>query len=467
MTDFIFEEELKNVPNSVVREYLAEVIACYNMGFYRSAIVSLHNVVLCDFIYKLRTLSEVYEDQKANDILSELGDSQSNIDEKYSEWEKKLIGGVRQTKLIDEQEIDLIKRLREDRHHCAHPALKDTNLYIPNKDQTRAHIRNMFETVFLKETILAKEIIKPILEDIKRYFKEIGNNNIERFTQHLVTRYYNKLNRKSEKELFKTLWKFVFQKYGEDYNENRLGCYYALVALIKRDEHKFLGYLKEGVLEYCNIKINEEDAFINTGIYIEYKRLQQVDLTLVTSPQALLIYFLSEFGLFYGEMKEHVDTVIQHEADKNINLYVRLLYSKDSFTEHLNAIFQYRVNVSSTIDDSNFYHYYKQDTSITVEQVNYLLHEAEKRNSIQSLVGFSLRWLKESSSYDSTPYVFETEIFPIFDKFNREDILELLEIMYNNGQISGETKYKHRYMPVVRARVAELLGDDFEHPVLR
>ncbi|WP_152669263.1 hypothetical protein [Paenibacillus sp. DMB20] len=320
MDDFIFEEQLKYIPNLVIREYLAEVISCYNMGFYRSVIVSLHNVVLCDLIYKLRTLSEVYEDQKAQDILTELGDSQSNIEEKYSDWEKKLIDGVRQTKLIDEQEADLIKRLREDRHHCAHPALKDMTLFIPNKDQTRAHIRNMFETIFLKETILAKEIIKPILEDIKRHFNEVGSNNLERFTQHLITRYYAKLNRKAERELFKTLWKFAFQKYGEEYDENRLGCYYALVALVKRDEYRFLGYLKEAPLEYSNIKINDKDAFIETG-FNEYKKLQQVDLTLVLSPQALLIYFLSEFGSFYSEMKEHVDTVIKHEADYTFTIY--------------------------------------------------------------------------------------------------------------------------------------------------
>ncbi|WP_152669264.1 hypothetical protein [Paenibacillus sp. DMB20] len=105
-----------------------------------------------------------------------------------------------------------------------------------------------------------------------------------------------------------------------------------------------------------------------------------------------------------------------------------------------------------------------------MEQITYLLHEAEGRNSTQSLIEFALQWLKESSSYDSTPYVFQTVIFPLFDKFNQENVLKLIDIMDNNSQIYGGTKHRHLYIPVVRAKATEILGDNFhvaEHRCLQ
>lgn len=461
MSDFIFEEEVRNIPNLVIRDYLSEVISCYNMGFFRSAIVSLHNVVMYDLIYKLRTLSEFYQDQKAKDLLSELGDKSTNVDENYSEWEKKLFVGVKQTKLLDEQEAGLVWRLREDRHHCAHPALKDMTLFIPNKDQTRAHIRNMFEVVFLKDTILAKDIITPILEDIRTYFSELGGySNAQRFSQYLTNQYYSKLNQKAEKELFRTLWSFVFKKQGEPFNDNRHGCYQALVTLVERDRSKFLGYLREEPTFFNNISVNEGEAFVDTSKSKAYLKVQNVPFMLLISPQAFLLFFLSEYPNFYPDLRNLV-TVLEHEADKNINLFVRLFFMKNSFEEHLVAIRQYRNDILGSITTPSFWEYEKCDTSIDKEQFDYLFKQAELRNSMDSLINFSLEWLKSVTTFDSATYVIQVFVLPLLDKMNTENLMCLIDIMDNNNQVYSETKQYHLYLPVIRDKVVEILGEDF------
>ena len=48
----------ERVYDSRSREYLQEVIACYDIGSYRSAIVLLNSVCLCDIFYKLQELRD-------------------------------------------------------------------------------------------------------------------------------------------------------------------------------------------------------------------------------------------------------------------------------------------------------------------------------------------------------------------------------------------------------------------------
>lgn len=459
MNDFIFEMELENIKNNTTKEYLKEVITSFNLGNYRSAIVSLYNVVLCDLVFKLKTLSEVYEDLKANEILEKLGIN--NTDQKYAIWENTLVENiVSKTNLLDKQEEQLIKRLKEDRDHCAHLALKDFTLYSPNKDQTRAHIRNMFELVFLREPLLHKDIIVSILKDIETYYTTVGSLHPERFGHYLSTKYYTKLNEKVELNLFKTLWNFVFVKTGGEYDENRIACYYGLYYLVAIHPQKFLNYVKNDPSSYYgNIKMNDKES--NYGIKSGTEKLSAIDINSISFPQAFLIYFLSEYKDFFAELKGHITEIMQHEAEQNINLLIRAIFLSKDFKNHLKGIKDYKGQVFNGFKDFNFYDYYVRDTSIDLEQMKFLALEAENRNCTSDLVEFVLKWLNEIGSYDSAYMVMENMIFPIFKYFNREDVERLAEIMDNNSQISGDTKNRYRYIPKLKHLIKEKYGADF------
>ena len=84
---------IERIYDSRSREYLQEVIACYDIGSYRSAIVLLNSVCLCDIFYKLQELRDIYSDKVAADCLIKIED-QIAKDETSSGWEKSLVESV-------------------------------------------------------------------------------------------------------------------------------------------------------------------------------------------------------------------------------------------------------------------------------------------------------------------------------------------------------------------------------------
>lgn len=55
------EDAAERIVDPRTRSYFQEVLQTYVNGNYRSAIVMLWTVVICDLVYKLRTLAEVSE----------------------------------------------------------------------------------------------------------------------------------------------------------------------------------------------------------------------------------------------------------------------------------------------------------------------------------------------------------------------------------------------------------------------
>lgn len=461
MPDFIFETEILNVKNNTVKGYLAEVLSSYELGNYRSAIVSLCNVVLCDFVFKLKTLKEVYDDTVATEILSQLN-VQNNTDMRYGEWERDLIAGAKKARLIDTQDEKLIQRLREDRDQCAHVALKDYSLYSPNRDQVRAHIRNMFEIVFLRDTILHKEIVNTILEDIEYYQNIVGVIDPDRFEHFLTMKYYSKLNEKAEKELFKTLWKITYVKIDERCNRNRRAGHLALVSLVKRNESKFLAYVKnDPTAYYGRIHLNPSGISLSS---LHYEELTNISIKEVSSPQAYLIYFFSQFPTFFHVIGSNLRDVIFHEAEKNINLLARTSFiSEKDLSEHLEGIWSFKNKIMQELEGKYniFTALWISDVSLHKEQVIFLLEEARYRNSILDYVAFILKWVRNISSYDSTEYVILNLVLPSLIVFSKENVIQLLTNMNENSQFRDETKTNHNYLPRLKEQIENQFGLEF------
>ena len=53
---------------SKTREYFREVLSNYYNGNYRSAIVMLYSIAICDLLLKLQELKEIYNDKNATTI---------------------------------------------------------------------------------------------------------------------------------------------------------------------------------------------------------------------------------------------------------------------------------------------------------------------------------------------------------------------------------------------------------------
>lgn len=68
---FSIEMASEQIFNAKTKEYFSEVSRSYYNGNYRSAIVMLYSVVICDLVYKLQDLKELYQDSTAEAILHE------------------------------------------------------------------------------------------------------------------------------------------------------------------------------------------------------------------------------------------------------------------------------------------------------------------------------------------------------------------------------------------------------------
>jgi hypothetical protein len=123
MLEFSLENLSEKIHYGQTKDYFQEVLSSYHNGNYRSAVVMLWSVAVCDIVYKLQYLVDLYEDAVAKSILDELTTLQ-NHDSKSSSWELKLIEHTHEhTNLLDNSEYENLRYLQKQRHLSAHPIL--------------------------------------------------------------------------------------------------------------------------------------------------------------------------------------------------------------------------------------------------------------------------------------------------------------------------------------------------------
>lgn len=79
---------------------------------------------------------------------------------------------ITKSRLINDVEEKQWEHLKDYRDYCAHPVVEENyELISPTGDQVRMHIRNMFETLFLKDAILTDvKIFEEFLEKAESYY---------------------------------------------------------------------------------------------------------------------------------------------------------------------------------------------------------------------------------------------------------------------------------------------------------
>lgn len=134
MQEFSLERITDNIHFGKTKGYFQEVLSSYNNRNYRSSVVMLWSVAICDIVYKLQQLIDLYDDAAAKEILQDVTKIQDR-DPKSSAWELKLLNDVRdKTYLLDSSEFEDLIYLQKQRHLSAHPVLNsDRELHSPNK----------------------------------------------------------------------------------------------------------------------------------------------------------------------------------------------------------------------------------------------------------------------------------------------------------------------------------------------
>lgn len=252
MDKFDIESLQENIHFKETKLYFQEVMMTYQIGAYRSSVVTLWSVVVCDIVLRLQHLIDLYNDSNAIEIIDKI-QSQQNKDRKSSSWELKILEEVlKQTQLINQADFENLIYLQKQRHLCAHPTLSDEmKLYKPNKETVRALIRNTLESVLSKPPFYTDKIINIILEDLSETSATL--TTLPQIKQYIESRYLNRLTLKTKFKLYRMLWKFTFLLEDNDCKKNRKVNYQILMVLFERNLSEILELISNDIDYYSKI----------------------------------------------------------------------------------------------------------------------------------------------------------------------------------------------------------------------
>jgi hypothetical protein len=411
------------IDDSRTKEYFQEVLSSYTNGNYRSAVVMLWTVVVCDLIYKLQNLRDIYNDTTAETILNLIEQKQKD-NSKSSDWEAELLNQVRtRTELLNNAEEQNLQNLLKNRHLSAHPVLSQADLlFRPNRETVRALIRNTLEGVLLKPPVLGKKIVTEFVADLAAKQDLLPNEpDDQSLKRYLDARYLRNLRPTIENYLFRELWKFVFQLTNFDSNKNRDINFRSLKIIYARRKNELNKYIQEHK-EFFSKVVKEE-------------------------PLKYLVDFLSDNPSIYGFLKDDARILIKNSVESDIDLYAIAIFLKNDVKEHLEEMGKRIIDKEEKISD---------DSWTEIRKI------AEEYNHINLVLDIAVKRYGKSDTYMSAYKLFETFIEPILEVFDKEHLLKLLDVIESNKQIWNGTYASEDHVKV-KKRGDQILGLQFDY----
>ena len=390
----IYFPEMEEIYFSKTREYFQEVVSSYSIGNYRSATVMLYSVAVCDILFKLQELKDMYNDTIADEILKEVEKSRNAHDNKSkSKWEKEFIDNVyTKTKLLDLEAYTNLNHLFDHRNFSAHPALNENyELIAPSKETTIANIKNVLKDILVKPPIFIKNIVNTLTEDLKGK-NELYENEGKKLAQYLKNKYYSKMPKSMKLVTLKAFWKFCFcLPENEDCMNNMAINRKALEILVLDFQQESRDYIKENRDMFS--VANNDDCQMN------------------------LVIFLSKFPLLYDELNS--DTQLQIDS----------IIKKDTRAKAI-AWFKYKT-VDSHLSYLQTISYIRLEKNAIKRMVSYYSDIGE----LTALIDFFIWYYGESRNYDSADNRFELAIEPFIKKMNAKQFDQIIKLTNTNRQI--------------------------------
>ena len=400
MRDFSIDNSVDKIYSSKTREYFEEVIKSYYNDSYRSVIVMLYSIAIADLIYKLQDFKEIYNDTKAEGILNEINTLQSN-NPNSPDWESKLIELVKErTNLLEPADYLNLNTLQKHRHLCAHPVLtQNYELYKPNKETARAHIRNCLEGILTKPPILSRAVFDDFVNDLAAIKGIIFNDND--LKKHIKSKYLDKLNWNAEQQVFKSLWKITFKIDNPICDENRDINLKALLLFIDRNYRDYISLLSSEVDYYSDF--NEK--------YLLH-----------------VINLLNNYPEIYSTLNESAQILIKNKINLDLDLATYAWFLTGDVRKHIKKTIKRRSKIFS---DENKY----ENIWITTQSILQLYETALQSGFSNDANMFLIEMFGYSLNYDNADTRYESLIKPYLETFSKEELKALVKNINDNSQI--------------------------------
>ena len=422
--DFTIESAVEHIPSKETRTYFKEVISSYINGNYRSAIVMLYSVVICDLIYKMIDLRDMYQDKRAKAILDDIEKKQQQSPNS-SDWETTLIKRIgEETELLSRVELDEIKNLKTKRNLSAHPALTNQyELYRPTKQMTISLIYEMLNAVLTKPPLLSKKVIESFLDDLASN-KDIlmsSNGQFDKKTLYpfLKIRYFKHIGTTLRKHLFRSLWKFVFMIDNPKCNSNRAINFTALCCLYQTYNEELLNFIKL-----------EQKYFGVTNDFL-----------------SLLYDFLIIYPDVFLNLQE--DNIIIKALYEHNDIHARILgvFISNTFEEHCDML-----------SDFDFGEH-KIPKSIE-KDISLLYDYSDRICKPHCVLQTYIKIFRRSGSYEEARKNFYRWIRPYLNFMKETELAKLLDSIKANGQIC-DCWAINREFDYINSFMQNFWGDDF------
>ncbi|HCE69328.1 MAG TPA: hypothetical protein DER40_18055 [Geobacter sp.] len=421
MRDISIDEKMDKIHDRRSKEYFKEVLSCYANENYRSAVVMLWSVAVCDTVYKLQSLIETYSDPSAEAILRELTTIQES-NPKSAEWELRLIDDVhKRTNLLDPSEYENLRHLQQQRHLSAHPVLNaNRDLHQPDRLTVRALINCTLDGLLTKPPLYTQKILEEFLRDLEDAAPTLTTE--EKLKKFLEARYLTRMPKNVELSIFKKLWKLVFRTDNDDCNRNRNINSRTISLITTRHKHDIIDAINSERDYYSNIAA--------TGL-----------------PTSYLVFYLCQFHeiylLFNDDAKIKINHCIETEQlGKTLGWFI-----KPSLEQHYEDVLQWIVGPEHpNFEEWQWTHLAKiQDTPQWEEMFAKLL----------------VAYFGASRSFDQADQRFALVIEPYLSKFNKTIIPILLQKIEDNGQVyaRGRSYTDNR---IIKKRIDELYPSGFD-----
>lgn len=422
MQEFSLEKIAEKIHFGKTKSYFKEVLSSYNNENFRSAVVMLWSVAICDLVYKLQSLIELYDDTEAKKILTDISKLQE-ADTKDSSWEIKLVDSVyEKTYLLDNAEYENLRYLQKQRHLSAHPVLNaERELHSPNKETVRSLLRNTLEGLLTKPPFYTQKIMNELLDDLAEAAPALTSKL--KIKQYVESRYLNRTTPTVELSLLRSFWKLVFKTINEDCDKNRAVNLHILEILINRN----LEALKEAM-------VSEKDYFSN--------------IAAKGTAAIALIYFLSRneslYPLFTDDAKLKIDYIIKEKPDGKL---LGWFMASD---------------LNSHADDVEAWISSSERPTIDQNQFDAFLQISDSEEWEERTCKILALYYSGSRSYDEADKRFQTVIPKYLKHFNKESLTFLLEQSEDNSQCHGRGR-AFIDNELIKNKLDELSGSNFNY----
>lgn len=408
-----------NIYFAKTKEYFQEIISSYDNGNYRSAMVMLYSTIVCDLLLKLKELSDVYNDKKAEKILKEVNEERKK--KGNSAWEWDLIESIRErTELLSDESYTMISHIYDLRNFSAHPAMNDDyELISPSAEITVAYIKKALEDIFIKPSVFADSIVNRMSDDISSR-KELFRNDFDGFTLFLDKVYFQRMSAKMIAKVFTAFWKFTFIKTKEDgeiFEENRNVNRKALEAMLTKYSYDLCNHIEQNK-SYFHISGNNScmaQACVLLAFFPQvYKKLDETVIYQVKSFKEGDIRILKWFEA--GDLEDHLS-----------NIKIKKDYINTKILEILEVI-------------------------------------CKRQGQPKLFTKFLIDYYAKSNSFTFSRDCFDYMIEPFLNRFDNDEFIRLIETINSNNQIYNYSGQRSRNNTIV-AFAQFYLPDDFDYSV--